>query len=181
MTGNSMTGSENLVETAPTAKQIDALIAKYSAAQTSADALAATARISGAAAGEIKVELTAMVEKWGGRHTEKSKRLAGLHNFATTTTATRVSIDDAAVEKLRGYLSTSETPELAQEFFAAHTSYSLVSGPDEKLKSLTMGARLRTKITSMLKGCFQIKTFAPSLKVELAELKALRAPYEVPA
>jgi hypothetical protein len=80
-----------------------------------------------------------------------------------------VTIDDAAVEKLRGYLSTTETPELAEEFFVPHTSYSLVSGPGEKLKTLTMGDRLRTKITGMLKACFDIKTSTPSLKVELAE------------
>lgn len=155
----------------PTPKEIDKLIAEYAAALSVAEADAAGAKKSSDAAGEIEVRLTAMVEKWGGRHTEKSKRLAGVHNTATTTTATRVSIDDAAVEKLRGYLGTSETPELAEEFFVAHTSYSLVRGPTEKLKTLTMGARLRTKITGMLGLCFQIKTNTPSLKVGLAELE----------
>jgi hypothetical protein len=154
---------------APTPKQIDALIAEYAAAQNKAAALGAVAKLSSDAAGEIKVRLTAMVEQWGGRHTEKSKRLAGLHNTATTTTATRVSIDDGAVETFRAYLGTTEMPELAGQFFVAHTSYSLVSGPDEKLKTLTMGARLRTKITGLLKGCFQIKTNAPSLKVECTD------------
>lgn len=158
-------------ETAPTPKQIDRLIAEYAAAQSEAAGHAAVAKTSSEAAGEIKLRLTAIVEKFGSRHTEKSKRLAGLHNTATTTTATRVTIDDAAVEKLRGYLATTESPELVEEFFVPHTSYSLVSGPDEKLKSLTMGARLRTKITGLLKNCFEIKTQNPSLKVELAELK----------
>jgi hypothetical protein len=46
-----------------------------------------------------------------------------------------------------------------------------VSGPDAKLKTLTVGDRLRTKITGMLKGCFDIKTATPSLKVELPETK----------
>jgi hypothetical protein len=158
-------------ETAPTPKQIDELIAEYAAAQNEAAALGAAAKLLSDKAGEIKASLTATVERWGARHTEKSKRLAGLRHLAQTTTATRVSIDDAAVEKLRAYLGTTETPELAQEFFVAHTSYSLVSGPGDKLKTLTMGTRLRTKITGMLKGCFTIKTSAPSLKVELAELK----------
>jgi hypothetical protein len=169
MTGT--TAVEQEIELAPTAKQIDALIAKYDAAQSDAARSQAVTNEFSTAAGEIKVELTAMVEKWGGRHTEKSKRLTGLHNFATTTTATRVSIVAAAVEKLRGYLGTTERPELAEEFFEEHTTYSLVSGPAEKLKSLTMGARLRTKITLMLGACFEIKTFSPSLKVELADLK----------
>jgi len=158
-------------ETAPTPKQIDALIAKYSAAQTRADALAATARILGAAAGEIKVELTAMVEKWGGRHTDKSKRLEGIHNTATTTTGTLTWIDAAAVEKLRLYLGKTETPTLAKEFFEEHTTYNMVKGPAGKLKTLTMGARLRTKLTAKIGLCFKIDTKAPSLKVELAELK----------
>jgi hypothetical protein len=161
--------TDNNIEVQPTPKQVDALIAEYAAAQSKAAELGAVAKLSSDAAGEIKVRLTVMVERWGGRHTEKSRRLTGLHNTATTTTATRVSIDDAAVETLRRYLGTTETPELAGEFFVAHTSYSLVSGPDEKLKTLTMGARLRTKITGMLKGCFQIKTNAPSLKVDCVE------------
>ncbi len=155
----------------PTPKQIDDLIAEYAAAKSNAQMMAAVAASAADEAGEIKERLTAMVEQWGRRHTEKSRRLFGLRNTATTTTATRVSIDDAAVEKLRAYLGTTETPRLAEEFFVAHTSYSLVSGPDEKLRSLNVGGRLRTKITAMLKSCFEIKTTAPSLKVELAELK----------
>src|SRR5579864_8649692 len=157
-------------ETAPTANEIDALIAEYAAARDNAADWAAVAQQRSDKAAAIKVQLTAMVERWGGRHTEKSKRLAGLHHTATTITATRTSIDDAAVEKLRAYLETTQTPDLAREFFVAHTSYSLVSSPDERLKTLTMGARLRIKITGMLKGCFTVKTSAPSLKVELAEL-----------
>lgn len=159
-------------ETKPAPKQIDALIASFAAAQSNAAEWAACAKVRADKAGEIKVHLTAMVETWGGRHTEKSKRLVGLHNTATTTTATRVSIVDEAVEKLRNYLGTTETPDLAEEFFVEHISYSLVSGPDEKLKTLTMGARLRTKIAGMLKSCFEIKTSAPSLKVDVPELKS---------
>jgi glutamine synthetase type III len=163
-----MAGSETEV-LAPTPKQVDALIAEYAAAQSKAMALSAVAKISSDAAGEIKVRLTAMVEQWGGRHTEKSKRLAGLHNTATTTTATRVSIDDGAVNAFWDFAVKSEIPDLASRFFIAHTSYSLVSGPDELLKTMTMGTRIRTKITAMLKGCFEIKTNAPSLKVDCPE------------
>lgn len=162
---------ETAPETAPAPKQIDKLIAQYAEALLEAASTGQAAKVSSDAAGAIKIRLTEMVEKWGRRHTEKSKRLEGHHNTATTTTSTKTSIDDAAVEKLRVYLGTTETPELAEEFFLAHTSYSLVSGPDEKLKTLTMGGRLRTKITGMLKGCFKIKPNTPSLKVELAELK----------
>ncbi len=167
-----MTAGNGEQGTAPTPRQIDELIAEYAAAQSKAAALGAVAKISNDAAGEIKVRLTAMVEQWGGRHTEKSKRLVGVHNTATTTTATRVSIDDAAVSDFWDFAVKSDIPDLASRFFVAHTSYSLVSGPDELLKTMTMGARIRTKITAMLKGCFQIKTSAPSLKVECAEQAA---------
>ena len=160
--------------TQPTPKEIDALIAEYAAAQGIALEMGAMAKEASDTAGGIKVRLTAMVETWGGRHTAKSKRLAGLHNTATTTTATRVSVDDAAVEAMRTFLSTTEQPELAEQFFVSHTSYSLVAGPDEKLKSLTMGGRLRAKIRSLLKNCFEIKTNTPSLKIEMAELKTAR-------
>jgi hypothetical protein len=160
-----------VAETAPTPKQVDKLIAEYATALAIAVAQAEAALVFTDAAAELKVSLTAMVERWGGRHTEKSKRLAGLHNTATTTTATTVSIVAAAVGKLREYLGTSATPELAEEFFEAQTTYSLISGPTEKLKTLPMPARLRTKITRMLGACFEIKTKNPSLKVELAELK----------
>jgi hypothetical protein len=168
MTGNSEAPT---IELAPTPKEIDKRIAEYSAAAAEAAALYEVADKSGAAALVFKAGLTALVEKWGGRHTEKSKRLQGLHHKATTTTGTLVSIDAAAVEKLRVYLGTTETPELAGEFFTAHTSYNLVKGPDKKLESLTMGARLRTKIKAMLKGCFEIKTKTASLTIEMAELK----------
>jgi hypothetical protein len=169
MTGTTEIGQVN--ELAPTPGQIDELIAKYSAARSDAEALYTVADVSGAASLEIKVRLTALVEKWGSQYTEKSKRVIGLHHKATTTTGTRVSIVDEAVEKLRAYLGTTKTPGLASEFFREHTSYSLVKGPTEKLATLTMGARLRAKITLMLGCCFKIDTNAPSLKIELAELK----------
>lgn len=165
------TAPEIAPETAPTPKQIDKLIAEYAAAQSNVVAMATASLIPIAEAVELKLKLTAMVEKWGGRFTDKSKRLEGLHNTATTTTGTLVSIDDEAVEKLRCYLLLTEIPGLAQEFFTAHTSYSLVSGPDEKLKTLTIATRLRTKITGMLKDCFKITTKKPSLKVDLPKLK----------
>ena len=156
-------------ETAPTPKEIDALIREFAAAQSEAAALGATAKVLNEKAGEIKVRLTAMVEQFGVRHTEKSKRLAGEHNTATTTTATRVAIDDEAVERFRAYLGKSELPELSGKFFREVISYSIVAAPAEVLKTLTLGARIRTKITALLGLCFQIKTNNPSLKVDVVE------------
>lgn len=151
---------------APTPKQIDALIDEFAKAQSVAMATAAIAKTDSAAAGEIKVRLTAMVEAHGFRHTEKSKRLIGLHNTATTTTATRVSVDDGAVEELRTYLGKQDIPQLSERFFVAHTTYSLVSGPQDVLKTLSLGKRIHEKISSLLGLCFQIKTNTPSLKIE---------------
>src|ERR1039457_4211637 len=97
-----MTGNDTAAQPAiaPTPKQVDALIAEYAAAQSEAAALGATAKIFSDKAGEIKIRLTAMVEQWGERHTEKSRRLAGLNgNTATTTTATPTVIVPAAVDR----------------------------------------------------------------------------------
>jgi hypothetical protein len=123
-------------------------------------------KMKSAAADEIKAELVTLVETFGFRHTEKSKRLAGDHSHATTTTATRVSIDDAAVETFRSYLADRELTEISGRFFVEHVSYSLVEGPQEVLKTLSLGKKIRDKVASLLGLCFQIKTNAPSLKVE---------------
>lgn len=135
-------------------------------AKREADSLAAVARLKSDAADVIKGELVAMVETFGARHTEKSKRLKGLHNTATTTTATRVSIDPTAVETFRAWLDTRELAEISGRFFVEQVTYSLVEGPQEVLKTLSLAKRIRTQVESLLGRCFQIKTNAPSLKIE---------------
>lgn len=154
---------------APTPAQVDALIDEYAKAQQDAQAAATVAKVLTATQDEVKGRLVAMVEAFGVRHTEKSKRLVGLHNTATTTTGTRTSIDDGAVEKLRSYLGKEDLVQLHDRFFVTHTTYSLVSGPAEVLKTLDLGTKIRNKITSMLGLCFQIKTNAPSLKIATVE------------
>ncbi len=166
MTSNVEPSTQAAPTLAPTPEQIDALVIEYAAAQLVALSANTVSKSANEAVGKIKERLTALVETHGFRHTEKSKRLVGLHNTATTTTGTRVSIDDGKVEDLRTYLDAAEVPGLASRFFSVHTSYSLVSGPAEVLKTLTLGKRLRTKITSLLGLCFEIKTNAPSLKIE---------------
>jgi hypothetical protein len=151
---------------APTRAQVDALVNEYAKAHSEAMAVGTAAKVAQGLADEVKGRLVTMVETYGFRHTEKSKRLAGTHNTATTTTATRVCIDDEAVETFRTYLGDRELTELAGRFFVAHTSYSLVEGPAEVLKTLSLGKRIREKIASLLGLCFKIKTNAPSLKIE---------------
>ena len=168
-----MRANSDVALKAPTPAQVDALVNRYAEAQHIADEAGAAAKVKQAAAYEIKGHLTAMVESFGFRHTEKSKRITGLHTVATTTTATRVSIDDAAVETFRGYLEGQELTELAGRFFISHTSYSLVEGPQEVLKSLSLGKRVRDKISSLIGLCFQVKTNAPSLKIEVTAAEAI--------
>lgn len=154
-------------EVKPRAQWIDAKIAEYQELKEKADVAGAAAKLAADAAGVVKAELTELVEKFGARHTEKSKKLAGVHNTATTTTATRVTIDAERVEELRVWLDKESLPDVAQRFFVEQKTYSLVEGPAEVLKTLTLGRRIQTKITAMLGLCFAIKTNAPSLKVEV--------------
>jgi hypothetical protein len=153
---------------APSREAVDALVLEYEAAQTAYVEASGASTAAAIAQAEVKARLVLMVETHGFRHTEKSKRLVGLHNTATTTTGTRVSIDSAAVDALRSYLDTDPgvPSQLSTRFFTSSVSYSMVAGPGEVLKTLTLGKRLRTKITSLLGLCFQVKTNAPSLKIE---------------
>lgn len=155
---------------APTPEEIDTLIANYAEAQGEAMAIGAVAKLKLDAAGVLKAQLTATVEQWGARYTEKSKRLAGAHHTATTTTGTRIAIDPAAVAQFKDYLDSAELPDVVERFFLAHTSYSLVDGPTEVLRTLDLGKRIRAKIAALVGLCFQVKTNAPSLKVDVAEL-----------
>jgi hypothetical protein len=151
---------------APTPQQIDALIERFATAKREADSLLAVARLKSEASDTIKAELVAMVETYGARHTEKSKRLKGAHNTATTTKATRVSIDPAAVETFRAWLQERELAEISGRFFVEQVTYSLVEGPQEVLKTLSLAKRIREKVESLLGLCFKINTNAPSLKIE---------------
>jgi len=151
---------------APTPAQIDALVREYSAS-TAAVAFA-TGMLGTANAGQrdVKARLIAMVESFGFRHTEKSKRLLGAHSIATTTTGTLLTVDAAAVKTFKAYLDACDVPQLTNRFFSAHTSYSLVDGPADVLRTLDLGKRMATKIASLVGLCFNVTTKAPVLKVE---------------
>jgi hypothetical protein len=151
---------------APTPAQVDALVNEYAQAQSDAAAAATAAAVAAGLSDEVKQRLVAMVKTFGFRHTEKSLRLAGNHNRATITTGTRTTVDAAAVEKFRTYLGKQELTEISGRFFVEHVSYSLVEGPQEVLKTLSLGKRIRDKAASLIALCFQIKTNAPSLKIE---------------
>jgi hypothetical protein len=176
---------------APTPKQIDALILEHAAAQADLQSGGAIKKLPGESAADlgvrlkaweaeaggirkaalivaedVKGRLLAMVAAHGLKHTEKSVRLSGEHNRATVTTGTRSEVQPGAVDNLKAYLDKSEIPELAGRFFIEHISYSMVAGPSEVLKTLTLGARIRTRMTSLIALCFENKTNSPSLKIE---------------
>jgi hypothetical protein len=163
-----MTDSTGKASVAPTPKQVDALCVSYEKAKSEADALGAVVKMKQAAVDVLKVELVELTQAWGIRHTEKSQRLLGLGSWAQTTVATRVTTDAAKVEDLRTYLGKQELPGVAGMLFTAHTTYSLVAGPQAVLATLQLGARVRIKLASMLGLCFSIATSAPGLKVEVA-------------
>jgi hypothetical protein len=176
---------------APTPKQIDALILEHAAAQADLQSGGAIKKFAGesaadlevrlkawqttaseirtaasAVAEEVKGRLVAMVAAHGLKHAEKSMRLSGEHNRATVTRGTRVEMLAAGVDNFKANLDKSEIPGIAGKFFTEHVSYSLVAGPAEVLKTLELGARIRTKLTALIALCFEIKTNAPSLKIE---------------
>lgn len=157
---------------APTPAEIDALIREYSDAQQVATAAKTAATVAQEAADRVKVRVIEMVETFGRRHTEKSKRLEGIHHKATTTTATCVVTDPVAIEQLHEYVEQADLVELEGKLFVKQVSYSLVASPDEVLRTMSLGARIRAKLTAMVKSCFKITTKAPSLKIDVAEVQA---------
>jgi hypothetical protein len=169
MTSDRTTATETEVKTPqapPTPHEVDMLVREYAAAAAAVAFAMGMLKIANEAQSEIKIRLVDQVEAFGQRHTEKSKRLTGIHSTATTTTGTRLSTDSAAVETFKEYLQKSEVPNLFGRFFSAHTTYSLVDGPGDVAKTLDLGSRMRTKIAQLTALCFRVTTNAPSLKVE---------------
>jgi hypothetical protein len=177
--------------TPPTHKQIDALILEYAAASADFQSSGNVKRLAGESAAElgvrlaawddandstqaaaqlvvldVKARLVAMVAAHGARHAEKSMRLSGDHNQATVTRGTQAEIQPDGVAELKAYLDKIKIPDITKMFFTERISYSLVAGPAEVLKTLTLGSRTRIKMTALVASCFKIKSNAPALKIE---------------
>jgi hypothetical protein len=175
----------------PTHKQIDALILEYAAAAADLTSSGAVQRLPGESAADLEIRLKAwhkttgeaqaialavaldakarllvMVAAHGVKHAEKSMRLSGVHNQATVTRGTRVDTLPAGVAGLKAYVDQSEIPGIAAMFFVEHTTYSLVAGPAAVLKTLDLGGRIRARLTTLIALCFDIKSNAPSLKID---------------
>lgn len=153
----------------PTPAEIDALVLEYDKAQRKVLRAAVLAKGRAAAVDALKTRLIPLVQQFGEKHAEKSMRLKGLHNTATITTGTRTEVVAAGVTALKAYFDKSRLPALMKRFFQVHVSYSLVQGPGEVLKTLKLGKRRREILDALVHGCFDVKTNAPSLKVDVVE------------
>lgn len=153
----------------PKPQAIDDLIFRYSVLKTAVDAASVVKTKAEADMGVLKAEVIALVQSFGAKHAEKSKRLKGLRNTATITTGTKTTLLDAFVEKFRQYLLKLATPDVYKMFFTAITTYQLVASPAEVLKSLNVPAKVRTRLKVLLAQCFEVTSNAPSLKVDVAE------------
>lgn len=166
-----MTGSKMIRDKAPSARQIDALIEEYAALQSALLKERATQRTIQEKCDERKAELLEVIEGFGVDHTEKSRRIQGLHHSAMATVGTLVQVDDAACESFREYLERTLPGEVAEKFFCRHVSYQIVKGPDEVLRSLDLPTRVRNKVSELVRACFRVTAKAPSLRVELADVE----------
>lgn len=156
---------------APSAKQIDKMIKEYATMQTAILAQKAVVATLQEQSDGRKQELLDLIEKHGFSHTEKSKRIKGVHHMATATTATLVQVDDEACDKFRTFLTEKVDPKLTDRFFSQRVTYQLVGGPGEVLRSLELPARIRVKMMALVQACVRVTTKDPSLKVDVAELQ----------
>ncbi|MFP5268477.1 MAG: hypothetical protein ACLGQU_14080 [Acidobacteriota bacterium] len=152
----------------PAPRQIDALIEEYAALQSSLLQQRDVQRSLQEKCDERKAKLLEWIEAYGVHHTGKSCRLHGLHHSAVATTATLVQVDEAACDAFRGYLEKTLPEGAAERFFTRQVSYHIVKGPDEVLRTLELPARIRNRVSELVRACFRVTAKAPSLRVDLA-------------
>ena len=152
----------------PAPSQIDALIEEYAALQSSLLQQRDVQRSLQETCDERKAKLLEWIEAYGVHSTSKSRRLQGLHHCAVATTGTLVQVDDAACDAFRGYLEKNLPEGAAERFFTRQVSYHIVKGPDDVLRALELPARIRNRVSELVRACFRVTTKAPSLRVDLA-------------
>lgn len=153
----------------PRPQAIDDLLFRYSVLKAALDAAGVVKKKAEDDVNVLKAEVIALVQSFGAKHAEKSKRLKGLRNTATITTGTKTTLLDAYVEKFRLFLVKLAMPAVYKLFFTETTTYQLVASPGEVLNSLDVPRAIRTKLHVLLTQCFEVTSNAPSLKVDVAE------------
>lgn len=144
----------------PTLDEVDFMIQNYETIKTTYD-------LAKADLDHAREHLILMVEKFGHRppHAEQSKRLHGTRNTATATTGTTVVVNESAVFDLELYLT--GLPAVFARLFCRQTKHTLVEGAHDVLKEIELPRRKHEKILSLFGKCIEIKTKAPSLKIEI--------------
>ncbi len=146
----------------PTVAEIDFMIQNYETIKT-------TYEVAKAELDRARDHMILMVEKFGHRppHAEQSKRLHGTRNTATATTGTSVVVNESAVYDLQLYLV--DLPAIFSRLFNRQTKHTLVEGAHDVLKEIELPRRKHEKILSLFGRCIEIKTKAPSLKIEIVK------------
>lgn len=149
-----------------TPDEIDAEIAFYQNAL-------ACAKQAQEVATKYRDRLVELTDRHGTRppHAEQSVRLAGRRNTVTVTRGTTVTINDAAVEDLKQYVDgviVGDQPIFAR-LFASQIKYTLVEGARDLLKKLQLPRRTEEKTLSLFGRCIDLKTKAPTVKVEIIQ------------
>jgi hypothetical protein len=144
----------------PTAEQIDRHIADYQ--QRKAEAEKAQEFVD-----DAKKILVFLADHFGHRpaHAEQSLRLQGLRNAAVVTRSTTVVVDESAVIELQK--ETLDIPAIFPRLFAVRIKHTLIEGARDVLKALDLPRRKHEKVLALFGKCFDVKTNAPSLKVEV--------------
>jgi len=144
----------------PSPEQIDSYIAQYEYAKKVLDEAREAAETE-------KDKLVFLADNFGHRpaHAEQSLRLQGLRNAAVVTRSTTVVVDEAAVIELQK--ETCDIPAIFPRLFAARTKHTLIEGARDVLKALDLPRRKHERVLALFGKCFDVKTNAPGLKVEV--------------
>lgn len=119
-------------------------------------------------ADKYRDKLVELADRYGARpaHAEQSLRLAGRRNTVTVTRGTTVTVNEPAVAELETYLNTAG-PHVFSQLFATQTKHTLIEGARDLLKKLTLPRRTEEKVLSLFGRCIDLKTKAPTVKVEV--------------
>lgn len=144
----------------PSAEQIDGYIAQYEYAKKASDEAKAALDIE-------KDKLVFLADHFGhpAPGADQSIRLAGLRNAARITRGSSVVIDEPAVLELQK--ATKSLPALFACLFSSQTTHKLLKDARKALLAVQVPQRRHEKLLAMFGKCFDVKTNAPSVKVEV--------------
>ena len=146
----------------PTPEEIDQAILDFESAQRLQKAAKETFD-------QVRDRLVFLADSFGHRpaHAEQSLRLLGKRNTVTVTRGTTVSVDESAVLDFELFLSNAGLyTGLFPKFFARQIKHSLIEGAKDVLKTITLPRRTEEKIASLFGRCVDLKTKAPTVKVD---------------